>query len=103
MGYEDIDIDAMTIHKSKGLTSDEVILIGLDQYFPNSKNSLFWLESLFRPVEMYEPIPFAEERRLFYVALTRTKKYVYLLANENKEKRSEFINEIYSIIKECDE
>ena len=103
LGYEDIDIDAMTIHKSKGLTSDEVILIGLDQYFPNSKNSLFWLESLFRPVEMYEPIPFAEERRLFYVALTRTKKYVYLLANENKEKRSEFINEIYSIIKECDE
>lgn len=103
LGYEDIDIDAMTIHKSKGLTSDEVILIGLDQNFPNSKNSLFWLESLFRPVEMYEPIPFAEERRLFYVALTRTKKYVYLLVNENKEKRSEFINEIYSIIKECDE
>ena len=103
LGYEDIDIDAMTIHKSKGLTSDEVILIGLDQYFPNSKNSLFWLESLFRPVEMYEPIPFAEERRLFYVALTRTKKYVYLLVNENKEKRSAFINEIYSIIKECDE
>lgn len=101
-GYEDIDIDAMTIHKSKGLTSDEVILIGLDQNFPNSRNALFWLEGLFRPVEMYEPIPFAEERRLFYVALTRTKKYVYLLVNENKEKRSAFINEIYSIIKECD-
>lgn len=103
LGYEDIDIDAMTIHKSKGLTSDEVILIGLDQNFPHSINSLFWLDSLFRPVEMDEPIPFAEERRLFYVALTRTKKYVYLLVNENKEKRSTFINEIYSIIKEYNE
>ena len=103
LGYEDIDIDGMTMHKSKGLTSDQVILIGLDQNFPSSKTSLFWLENLFRPLEMDEPIPFAEERRLFYVALTRTKNYVYLLINENKEKRSTFINEIYSIIKEYDE
>ncbi len=33
-GYDDIDIDGMTIHKSKGLTSDEVIIIGLDSRFP---------------------------------------------------------------------
>ena len=43
-------------------------------------------------------IPFAEERRLFYVALTRTKNNVYLLVNKNPEKRSQYINEIYNII-----
>ncbi len=34
---DDIDIDGMTIHKSKGLTSDEVIIIGLDEDFPMVK------------------------------------------------------------------
>lgn len=43
-------------------------------------------------------IAFAEERRLFYVALTRTKNNVYLLVNKNITKRSPFINEIYNII-----
>lgn len=102
LGYEDIDIDAMTMHKSKGLTSDEVILIGLDQNFPSEKNSLFWLEYLLKPKLEEEPISFAEERRLFYVALTRTRNYVYLLINNNPKKRSLFINELYQIIKEED-
>ncbi len=32
-------------------------------------------------------IPFAEERRLFYVALTRTKNYVYIITPENRPSR----------------
>ena len=100
VGYEDIDIDGMTIHKSKGLTSDEVILIGLNQNFPHTSYGIFWLESLFRHLPENEAIPFAEERRLFYVALTRTKNYVYLLVNKNPKLRSPFINELYQIIKE---
>lgn len=47
-----------------------------------------------------EGIPFAEERRLFYVALTRTKNKVFLLVNEDMNDRSIFLNEIYQIIKE---
>ena len=39
-------------------------------------------------------IEYAEERRLFYVALTRTKSIVYLLSE--KSKSSEFIQEIKS-------
>lgn len=100
VGYEDINIDGMTIHKSKGLTADEVIIIGLDDNFPSSKNNYFWLEYLFKSFAEEEKIPFAEERRLFYVALTRTKNYVYLLVNKNPKKRSQFINEIYNITKE---
>lgn len=102
IGYEDILIDGMTFHKSKGLTADEVILIGLDDDFPKNKTGYFWLEYLFRNFPSEERIPFAEERRLFYVALTRTKNYVYLLVNKDNNKRSQFINEIYNIIKEND-
>jgi len=98
IGYENLDIDGMSIHKSKGLTSDEVILIGLDNSFPLDKRNTFWLKAIFKEDIEKESIPFAEERRLFYVALTRTKNYVYLLVNEDTKKRSPFVNEIYNII-----
>lgn len=98
IGYEDIDIDGMTIHKAKGLTADEVIIIGLDNFFPKNQLGVFWLESLFKDKPQKEQIPFAEERRLFYVALTRTKNYVYLLTDKNPSHRSPFINELYNII-----
>ena len=39
-----------------------------------------------------ETYPFSEERRLFYVALTRTKNYVYLISDRSKP--SYFIREI---------
>lgn len=100
VGYEDIEIDGMTIHKSKGLTSDEVIVIGLNKRFPHIGYNNFWFIELFTPSPLSEPIPHAEERRLFYVALTRTKNYVYLLVNKNPNMRSSFINEIYNIEKE---
>ena len=38
----------MTMHKSKGLTYDQVIVIGLNKSFPASEHSMFWLESLFK-------------------------------------------------------
>lgn len=100
VGYEDIMIEGMTIHKSKGLTCDEVIIIGLNNNFPNSEHSSFWLDGLFKQQLIEESIPFAEERRIFYVALTRTKNHVYLLTNRDSKKRSPFIEEIARIIKE---
>lgn len=100
IGYEDIDIDGMTIHKSKGLTADEVIVIGLDSSFPRNQTGIFWIEGLFKNKPQEEKIPFAEERRLFYVALTRTKNYVYLLTDNDPNNRSPFINEIYNITRE---
>lgn len=94
-GYN-VDIDGMTIHKSKGLTSDEVIIIGLNEKFPRFQGD-FWMIELFNNHWYTEKIPFAEERRLFYVALTRTKNNVYLLVNKNPLHRSAFVNEIYNI------
>lgn len=96
-GYDDIDIDGMTIHKFKGLTSDEVI-IGLDSRFPKPYYGDFWLKEIYKNNWYEEKISFVEERRLFYVALTRTKNNVYLLVNKDADNRSPFINEIYNIM-----
>lgn len=97
IGYEDIDLEGMTIHKSKGLTFDEVIVIGLNKSFPSSYKEIYWITSLFRYPTINERIPYAEERRLFYVALTRTKNKVYLLVNRDEDKQSVFIREIKEI------
>lgn len=97
VGYEDIELEGMTIHKSKGLTFDEVIVIGLNKSFPSSDKSNYWIISLFRYPSVIEKIPYAEERRLFYVALTRTKNKVYLFVNKDEIKQSVFINEIKEI------
>lgn len=98
VGYEDIFIEGMTIHKSKGLTCDEVIVIGLNNQFPSEGHSKFWIESLFKKPIEDEKIPFAEERRIFYVALTRTRNRVHLLTNVNAKYRSPFVDEIAYII-----
>lgn len=98
-GFEDIKIDAMSIHKSKGLTYDEVIIIGLDSDFPIGNKSDFWMEELFRTKDSEENYAYAEERRVFYVALTRTKNHVFLLVNNDPSLRSPFIDELYQIIK----
>lgn len=98
-GHEDIEIDGMTIHKSKGLTSDEVIVIGLDKEFPIKEPNCFWVQYLFKSKLERESIEYAEERRIFYVALTRTKNHVYLLVNKNSHYRSRFADEIAMIKK----
>lgn len=97
-GMEDLNLDGMTIHKAKGLTYDQVILIGLSNYWPREISSVFWLQFLLEEKAFPEKILYPEERRLFYVALTRTKNYVYLLVNKDKKKRSPFIVELAEII-----
>lgn len=90
----DIDrkITYMTIHKSKGLESDEVIILNLT-------NELYGLPSLKRDEKVLKYFQtsksvykFDEERRLFYVAITRTKNHVFLLVN--KKNPSIFVKEI---------
>lgn len=91
---DDLELDGMTIHKSKGLTYDEVIIIGMTKDFPSDDFSYFFINDLFRYKKEEEQIPFAEERRLFYVALTRTKNNVYILTNKNPKNRSRFVDEL---------
>lgn len=100
--YPDIEIEAMTMHKSKGLTFDQVIVIGLNRHFPIDRRGLYWLEDLFDNALYDEDYAFAEERRLFYVALTRTRNHVFLLTNHNRNERSPFLDELYQIVNKED-
>ncbi len=79
-GFEDSDIKFITVHKSKGLEADNVIMVNLKndlRGFPNKMTDDPILSLLLSDEEEYR---FAEERRLFYVAMTRTKNQVVLLA-----------------------
>ena len=81
-----------TVHGSKGLESDFVILISGENAtngFPNKTEDDNVLTLLLGKKNDFE---YAEERRLFYVALTRTKSIVYLLSE--KIRSSDFIQEI---------
>ncbi len=76
----DLKIKYITVHKSKGLEEDNVILINLENKragFPNQIEDDCVLDFVINDSDQYE---FGEERRLFYVALTRTKNNVYLMA-----------------------
>ena len=80
--YPKLNITFMTAHASKGLGYDNVIVI-------NGKNETYGFPSKIEddPVLNYvikrdNTIEAAEERRLFYVAMTRTKNRVYFVAPE---------------------
>ncbi|MGY0627192.1 MAG: UvrD-helicase domain-containing protein, partial [Paraglaciecola chathamensis] len=90
--YPDLQIRSLSIHAAKGKEADYAILTGMTQGqhgFPASKVTSPLLEALL-PVE--ETYPNAEERRLFYVALTRAKHKVYILADKNQP--SPFVSEL---------
>jgi DNA helicase-4 len=90
--YPKLDITFMTAHSSKGLGYDDVIVI-------NGKNETYGFPSKVEddPVLSFvikgdHAIDYAEERRLFYVAMTRTKNRVFFIAPEANP--SEFLLEI---------
>ena len=90
--FENKPIEFMTVHRAKGLGYDNVIII-------NARNEVYGFPSQVQedPVLKFvvkddHSIEYAEERRLFYVALTRTKNRVYIVAP--KEHPSEFVIEL---------
>lgn len=85
--YPNADITFMTAHSSKGLGFDNVILINM---FEGKFGFPCQLED--DPIMKLvthddQSMPFAEERRLFYVAMTRTKNKVYIAAPKNRPSR----------------
>lgn len=81
-----------TVHRSKGLEADNIIVLNLSsdkRGFPSKIESDPVLNLV---LPMKDQYPYEEERRLFYVALTRIRNKVYLLTDANRP--SEFIDEI---------
>ena len=83
-------VTLMTVHSSKGLEFDNIIIAGLE-------------DGLFPIIRTFEDDNIEEERRLFYVALTRAKKVVNISYAKSRRQfggaptlsnKSRFINEI---------
>ena len=95
--YQNCKIKYYTIHKSKGLEANTVIILNCNNDylgFPNKIEN----NNLINKIMPNDEIIYAEERRLFYVALTRCKEKTYLVYNKNNP--SIFIKEIKKIIKD---
>lgn len=72
------NIKYLTIHSSKGLEDDNIIIINLENK-TNSLPSKIKNHELLNLIISKDTYPYEEERRLFYVALTRSKNNVYLI------------------------
>lgn len=79
--YPDISFNFLTYHKSKGLEADYVIALNM----VGGKNG-FPSDEIFQSIELKinpldENYQYSEERRIFYVILTRAKEEVLLLSD----------------------
>lgn len=88
----DLKMSFVTAHKSKGLQADYIFII-------NNKKSRMGFPSKIQDspilnllLDSCEQFPYAEERRLYYVSLTRAKKKAYIVTVNGKE--SEFAMEL---------
>ena len=97
---KDLSMEFITAHKSKGLQADYVFIINNREYgmgFPSKIQDDPVVDCLLEGKENY---PFAEERRLFYVALTRAKIKTFLVVTEGNvssfasEMEQEYPNEL---------
>ena len=86
------NMEYLTIHKSKGLEAEKVVVINLEDKYDSLPNKMVDHEFLEYVTSKTDDFPYAEERRLFYVALTRTQSDVYLLVK--KDNPSPFITEL---------
>ncbi len=91
-GFPKLKIDFLTVHKSKGLQADFVIVLDANSGrfgFPSEIDDDPLLSMVLAEPDALEH---AEERRLFYVALTRAKRRVFILTRETQ--RSAFVEEL---------
>ncbi len=89
---EELKLEFCSMHKSKGITRDIAIVLNMNSDLmgmPALRENDPIIDSLLSHEDNYA---FAEERRLFYVAITRAREATFLIANHKNP--SPFIFEI---------
>ena len=90
--YGMLDAQFMTVHRAKGLEADYVILVDVKSGrfgFPSEVASDPLMNMV---VPSDQSFDYAEERRVFYVALTRARRQLFVLADVKRP--STFIEEL---------
>ena len=98
--FPDLEISFKTAHRSKGLEADYVIIleaIADNLGFPNERADDHVLDLVLAKAEDF---PNSEERRLFYVSLTRAKKKVFICTESGKI--SPFVEELVQSPFQCE-
>ncbi|WP_295891277.1 DNA helicase IV [uncultured Vibrio sp.] len=97
--FDDLNIEFMTCHASKGREADFVIILSVDEgQFPAKVKALHLNSAL---TESNDKFAYAEERRLFYVAMTRAKEKVWIChSGEGSAFVRELVSSDYPIIKQ---
>ena len=94
--YNDKEYKYLTIHSAKGLEEDFVILLNVSNSTYGLPNKIENHNILSYVSSKEDDYPFAEERRVFFVAITRCKFKTYLMVPKNNP--SIFIEEIKKTI-----
>lgn len=80
--YANRVMDFMSVHAAKGLEADHVLILNCSQDsggFPSRETDDPILGYVLSEIDTYE---YSEERRLFYVAISRARKHTYILYND---------------------
>lgn len=88
--WPNLKMQYVTAHSSKGLEADYTFIVDVNEGVFPAKNRQQGLEHLLLATE--DEMEYAEERRLFYVALTRARHECWICTHSNKV--SPFITEL---------
>lgn len=96
--FKNVSVSYDTIHKQKGAQADFVIVDNINKGFTGFPNQMEEDSILYMVMKNPDKFIHADERRVFYVAITRSKIKTFMLAIEGDE--SSFFNEVFDSVNE---
>lgn len=93
--FPNIEVSGFSFHRSKGMEADYTILLDVSEGDYGVPSRIEDDELLNLVIPRPETFAYAEERRLFYVALTRASRGTFILCNRRKPSR--YIHELCDI------